>query len=122
MLSKLFAKDLEANKTPLVLSRFYTMPSNFLLMLLGFGMIFTLLNDAFCTTEILFTFGVLGVIPLLFYFSVFKGAQRVKEYHCGEKDTVEIAMPYFSLDKKWIRLFYMFVVLGFGVAFVGVLL
>lgn len=122
VLSKVFAQDLSIKREKLYLSPYYTLPSNFLLCLLGLGVLLTASNDAFSSFEILFTFLVFVSFPLLISFFLFKKAQRVGEYNCGEKGSAEISMYYFTLKKSWITLFHFGVIIGFVLAFVGILL
>lgn len=121
--TKLFAKDLSLENAPHVkLSKYYTLPSALLTFLL------------FCGGVIAYDFGFLGAIevlvpllliialPPLFAMLLFPKAQRVKEYHCGEKDQLELGMYSLRVAPKVIQIFYLIVLLGFSILLLGVLL
>ncbi len=122
VVTKLFALDVDAKKEEVYISKYYTIPSWFLVFLLFVGVIFALALGALSPLEILLPFVIFVLIPLGFFLFIFPQAQRVKEYHCGEKEGVELGMYYISIKESIIYYFYAFVLLGFALAFLGVVL
>lgn len=122
VVTKLFALDVERKREPITLSKYYTIPSWFFVFLLFVGVSFALAFGTLSPLEILLPLVILVLIPLSFFLFVFPKAQRAGEYHCGEKESAELGMYYFSIPKKYLMLFYALVLTGFTVAFIGVLL
>ncbi|MDY0120408.1 MAG: proton-conducting transporter membrane subunit [Sulfurimonas sp.] len=122
VVTKLFALDVDAKKEKVQLSKYYTIPSWFLVFLLFVGMVFALVLGALSPLEIFLPLVILVLIPLSFFLFIFPKAQRVKEYHCGEKEDVELGMYSFDIKERYTYYFYALVFLGFALAFLGVLL
>jgi ech hydrogenase subunit A len=122
VVTKLFALDVEGKKERVALSKYYTIPSWFLIFLLFVGVAFALAFGTLTPLEIFLPLVIFVLIPVSFFLFVFPKVQRVGEYHCGEKERAELGMYYFNINKRYITLFYAFVLLGFALAFVGVLL
>ena len=122
VVTKLFAWDVESKQERVVLSKYYTIPSWFLVFLLFLGVAFALAFGTLTPLEIFLPLVIFVLIPVSFFLFVFPKVQRVGEYHCGEKERAELGMYYFSINKRYITLFYIFVLFGFALAFTGVLL
>ena len=55
------------------------------------------------SVEILIPTLILAFTFIALYFSQYKVAHRVKEYHCGEKDEPSLGAYYFDIDDKFKR-------------------
>lgn len=123
VVTKLFAKDpsLEESRDT-KLSSYYTLPSAFLSLLL-FGGGFVAYDFGFLgALEVLIPFVLLVALPLFFALFVFPHAHRVKEYHCGEKDQLELAMFSLNIPLRVTQIFYGIVLFGLSVLLLGALL
>ena len=122
IVTKLFAKDSDAEVEKRDISLFYKVPSYLLVMMLFIGIYVSFQNNFLTNFEIFISTALLLLIPIFLEFFLFKKADRVKEYCCGEKDELEVSMYYFDLSdglKRWIRvLSYIFI----ATLFIGVLL
>lgn len=100
VLTKLFAKDMDAKTEPIKISKYYTLPSFLLLALLIVGIYLTFSMNLLSGVETLIPTFLIAIVPLLFVTLGFKNAHRVKEYNCGEKEEIELAMFYFHLSPR----------------------
>lgn len=97
VLTKLFAKDVDSKSTHVKISKYYTIPSFILLILLVVGIYISFDMQLLSVMEIITPLLLISIVPVLFASVLFKGAHRVKEYHCGEKDSLELSMYYFKM-------------------------
>lgn len=97
VLTKLFAKDVDSKSKHQKISKYYTIPSFILLILLIVGIYISFDMKLLSAMEIIIPLLLIAIVPVLFATVLFKGAHRVKEYHCGEKDSLELSMYYFKM-------------------------
>lgn len=101
VLTKLFAKDVDAKRSEEELPKLMFIPSALLVSLLIIGVIVSLKLELLNSFEIIVPSLLIAIVPLLFATLLFKNAHRVKEYHCGEKDELSVSMYYFEVAKKY---------------------
>ena len=102
VVTKLFAKDVNSSKEEhQEIPKLYTIPSFLLLIFLVIGIYISLEMELLSNSEIIVPFVLIAVVPLLFATLVFKKAHRVKEYHCGEKDELQLSMYYFDIPEVY---------------------
>lgn len=122
VLTKLFAKDMDIEQESIKISNYYTIPSYVLFGMLVVGVFISLDIRLLTMAEIVVpSLLIVGVI-LLLKFVVFKNAQRVREYHCGEKEELKVSMYYFEIDEKYKKLITIIAIVSIIVLFIGVLL
>lgn len=123
VLTKLFAKD--AGKKEILkvkISRYYSLPSFALVALLILGVLVSyqmrLLNSIEMIVPSIF------LLSLIFLFSslLFKNAQRVKEYHCGEKEELHLNMYYFEIPQLYKRVIHLIAITLIIIILVGVMI
>jgi ech hydrogenase subunit A len=76
-------------------------PSSILVSLLIIGILVSFDMKLLSTMEIIVPSLLIAIVPILFASVLFKKAHRVKEYHCGEKDELELSMYYFDVSEKY---------------------
>ena len=101
VVTKLFAKDMDIKQERVRISKYYTVPSFLLVTMLIIGIYISFSMEFLTSLEIIIPFLLIVIAPLLFTFVVFKKAHRVREYHCGEKDELEVSMYYFEICDKY---------------------
>ena len=122
VVTKLFAKDVDAVDVETKVSKYYTIPSFLLLALLVIGIYISFDMELLGRIEILVPLFLIAIVPVLFATILLKKAHRVKEYHCGEKDEVSLNMYYFHLPVKLQNSISILAILGMLILVVGVLL
>jgi len=80
----------------------FVLTSSSLVALLFYGIYKVYQLGYIGTFELLIPLAILGVTLLLLILSSYKGAHRVKEYNCAEKDEVVIQAFYFNIQKKYL--------------------
>lgn len=100
VVTKLFAKDVDAKPLHVSISGFYTLPSALLVVLLFAGIYIAFEKELLSAMEITVPLFLIAVVPLLFATLLFKKAHRVKEYNCGEKDEIKLSMYYFDMPQN----------------------
>ena len=102
VVTKLFAKDVEVKiQRDTVIPKLYTVPSFILLTLLVLGVYVSFDMKLLSSMEIVVPSILIAIVPLLFGVLLFKKAHRVKEYHCGEKDELQLSMYYFDISDRY---------------------
>ena len=122
VLTKLFAKDMDIKQERVRISKYYTIPSFLLLGMLIVGIYISFSMELLTSLEIIVPLSLIVIAPLLFTFVVFKKAHRVKEYHCGEKDELEVSMYYFEMTDKYKKIITFISLLLMIILVVGVIL
>jgi len=95
-------KKLEDEKT-LSMPYTYIFTSLSLVFLLIYGIYESYVYNFLSPVEILIPTMILVFTFIALYFSQYKIAHRVKEYHCGEKDEPSLGAYYFDIDDKFKR-------------------
>ena len=101
VVTKLFAKDMDKKQERVRISNYYLIPSFLLVAMLLVGIYVSFSMEFLTSLEVIVPTILIVGIPLLFTFVVFKKAHRVKEYHCGEKDELELSMYYFEIPSSY---------------------
>ncbi|MEA1955088.1 MAG: proton-conducting transporter membrane subunit [Campylobacterota bacterium] len=101
VVTKLFAKDIDAKIEKTIISKFYTIPSFILFALLIIGIYITFEMNFLTNIEIIIPTILIFIVPILFLLLIFKKSHRVKEYHCGEKEELKLSMYYFNISDKY---------------------
>lgn len=101
VVTKLFAKDMDKKQERVRISNYYLIPSFLLVAMLLVGIYISYSMEFLTSLEVIVPTILIVGIPLLFTFVVFKKAHRVKEYHCGEKDELELSMYYFEIPSSY---------------------
>ncbi|MCV6608784.1 MAG: proton-conducting transporter membrane subunit [Campylobacterales bacterium] len=100
VVTKLFNKSADTDKvdlTPIPFIYKYTS-----LSLVSIAVIGILVSFNYMTLfQVLIPIGILGLTIVMFYLTKIKDADRVKEYHCGEKDELELATYSFEVSNKY---------------------
>jgi len=122
VLTKIFAKDTDFKEESAKISKYYTLPSFALLTLLIFGIYVIYTMDLLSGAEVIIPTMLIALTPLLFATLLFKGAHRVKEYNCGEKEEIKLGMYYFDVSPKIQKIIAMIAILGMLILIVGVVL
>ena len=122
VLTKLFAKDVDYKQESLKISKYYTLPSFALLALLVIGIYVIFTMGLLSGAELIVPSVLIGLVPLFFATVSFKNAHRVKEYNCGEKEEIELAMFYFNISHRLQKLIYSVAIFGIIILLFGVLL
>ena len=122
VLTKLFAKDLDYKQENVKISKYYTVPSFALLLLLIVGIYVIFTMDLLSGVELIIPLVLISLVPLFFATVTFKNAHRVKEYNCGEKEEIQLGMYYFNVSNKVQNLIRFVAILGIFILVVGVLL
>jgi len=122
VVTKLFAKDMEIEQESITISKYYTVPSFILLAMLTTGIYITLDMKLLTSFEIIIPLILIATLPILFMFIIFKKAHRVKEYHCGEKDELELSMYYFDIPTKYKRIITTVAIASMSILLIGILL
>ncbi|EDZ61589.1 Ni/Fe hydrogenase, type 4, subunit D [Sulfurimonas gotlandica GD1] len=123
VVTKLFAKDVsskEDNHTPL--PKLYMIPSSILVSLLIIGILVSYDMKLLSSTEIIVPSLLIAIVPILFVSVLFKKAHRVKEYHCGEKDELELSMYYFAVSDGYKKIITAVAILLILILVVGAVL
>ena len=106
VLTKLLPKTSEDIKESVSIPLNYILTSSILVCLLLFG-IFQLYNmNVISLYELIVPLGIIVLSVVLLIFSNYTKAHRMKEYNCGEKDSVVIAPFYFHLNEKYVKLLH----------------
>lgn len=122
VVTKLFAKDVEAKVEKVEISGYYTVPSAILILLLILGIYISFNLNFLSGAEIIVPFILIAVVPLLFATLLFKKAHRVKEYNCGEKDEIKLNMYYFHMPSYIQKAIMSVAIFGMWILIMGVLL
>jgi ech hydrogenase subunit A len=122
VVTKLFAKDVDAKVQHVEISKYYTIPSFMLLGMLIIGVYLSYDMGLLTTLEVLVPSILIVGIPLLFASLTFKKAYRVKEYHCGEKEEVKLGMYYFELSDNNKRIITIIAIVAMIVLVIGSIL
>ena len=102
IVTKLFAKDANKysfDKEVLPKTYFFTSLSLVFILIIGLFVVFNF--TLFSTFSIIVPALLILIVPFLFYAFKIRNADRVKEYHCGEKDEFQVAVYYFGINKKY---------------------
>ncbi len=121
VVTKLFAKDVEIKTVDIKISKFYTIPSYLLLILLVVGIYISFELELLSSLEIIVPLFLVAIVPLLFALILFKKADRVKEYNCGEKDEIQLNMYYFHMSHRIQKNIAMIAIAGMLLLIVGVM-
>ncbi|MEA3289306.1 MAG: proton-conducting transporter membrane subunit [Campylobacterota bacterium] len=97
----------------------YIFTSSALTILLVFGIYEAYIYGFMGNLEIGIAAFVFVLTFVLLYFSKYKKAHRVKEYNCGEKDTVELGAFYFDMDEKYQKLITAIAILLISLIIIG---
>jgi len=122
VVTKLFAKDVDVTSRHVEISKFYTIPSFLLFILLIIGIYISFEKELLSFMEIVVPLLLIAVVPVLFATLFFKKAHRVKEYNCGEKDEIVLNMYYFHMPKTVHKYIINISIIGMSLLIVGVLL
>ncbi|MCX6076138.1 MAG: proton-conducting transporter membrane subunit [Campylobacterales bacterium] len=122
VVTKLFVKDVETKTVDIKISKFYTIPSYLLLILLVVGIYISFELELLSSLEIIVPLFLVAIVPLLFALILFKKADRVKEYNCGEKDDIQLNMYYFHMPSVIKKDIAIIAVVGMCILILGVLL
>jgi len=122
VVTKLFAKNVDSKPRYVEISKYYTFTSSILLILLAVGVYISFDMELLNSVEILVPIIFIIVTPLLFATLLFKKAHRVKEYHCGEKDELELSMYYFHMPKVVQKTITVLAIVGMWILIMGVIL
>ncbi|MFA6191045.1 MAG: proton-conducting transporter membrane subunit [Sulfurimonas sp.] len=122
VVTKLFAKNVEIKTVDIKISKFYTIPSYLLLILLIVGIYISFELELLSSLEIIVPLFLVAIVPLLFALILFKKADRVKEYNCGEKDDISLNMYYFHMPSVIKKDIAIIAVVGMCILILGVLL
>ena len=106
LLTKLLPKTSLSIEEKVKIPLNYIVTSSILICLLLFGTLKLYEMQFISSYELLIPLGVLLVSFVLLLFSSYKKAHRIKEYNCGEKDSVEIAPFYFHLNDKYLKVLH----------------
>lgn len=129
VVTKLFAKDVDFEQTNtksdsfehVEISKFYTIPSFLLLILLIIGIYISFAKELLSSAEIIVPLLLIALVPMLFALLIFKKAHRVKEYNCGEKDDIQLNMYYFHMPQRMKRYIAMITIAGMLLLIAGVM-
>jgi ech hydrogenase subunit A len=122
LLTKLLAKDSDKKRTKVIeISKFYTVPSFILVVLLMVGIYINYDMKLLSDLEIMIPLLLIVLLFIAFFKLLFKNAHRVKEYHCGEKDEVVLSMYYFELPSFWEKMIKFITLIAIVFLFIGVL-
>lgn len=122
VVTKFLVKDKNIENNNISISYNFTFTSSLLVLLLVFGIYKLFTYNLFGSTEIIVSSLLILVTFLLLYFSKYKNADRVKEYNCGEKDSVTLNAFYFDIDNKYKKaIFYISIILIVLIIIGGVL-
>lgn len=123
VLTKLFAQDVDRSPTQRVsISKFYSLPSWIVVGALFVGIGVSYAMGLLSSFEILTPLILILTLLLLSVSLLFKGAHRVKEYYCGEKESMRTNMYYFSISQKYQKAIYFISLAILLTLFLGVLL
>lgn len=122
VVAKLFAKEVDSKSLHVKISKYYTIPSFLLLILLFIGIAVSFKKELLSSTQIIVPLVLILLIPLLFSTLLFKNSHRVKEYNCGEKDGLKLGMYYFYLSDTTKKVITAITIIAMMVLIVGVLL
>ncbi len=122
VVTKLFAKDVDAKARHVEISAYYTVPSAILVIFLVLGIYISFDLNLLSGAEIIVPVILIAVVPLLFATLLFKNAHRVKEYNCGEKDEIKLSMYYFHMPKYIQKAIIITAILGMWILVIGVLI
>ncbi len=134
VVTKLFAKDVDMKEQHtentlsqsstlyVKISKFYTLPSFLLLILLVIGIYISFELELLGSLEIIVPLFLVAIVPLLFALILFKKADRVKEYNCGEKEDIALNMYYFHMPSVIKKDIAIIAVAGMCILILGVLL
>ncbi|MBU0632709.1 pesticidal protein Cry5Ba [bacterium] len=122
VVAKLFAKDVDLKLPHVEISKFYTIPSFLLLILLFIGIAISFEREFLSSAQIIVPLVLILLIPILFSTLLFKNAHRVKEYNCGEKDGLKLGMYYFYLTERTTKSISAVSIIGLLILIIGVLL
>jgi len=87
--------------------------TSFILVFLIFLGVFKLYTMTYISFyELLIPLSILVISFVLLMFSSYKKAHRVKEYHCGEKDSIIIQPFYFHINSKYLQVLQ-YIAIGF---------
>ncbi len=102
VLSRLFAKEgLAKSSRKKEIPKLFTWSASSLVVLLGLSIVVAYQLNLLSLLELLIPTLLLFSLVLLFSTVPFKNAQRVKEYHCGERDILKASMFYFDISKRY---------------------
>jgi ech hydrogenase subunit A len=121
VVTKIFAKDATKSKEVKIPFIFFNTSFAFLVMLIV-GVYVSIGEHLLEAIEILLPIILIAITPLLFNYIIFKKAHRVKEYHCGEKNEVELNMFYFDISQKSVKIIYTISIALMVILIVGVVL
>jgi len=122
VVTKLFAKDVDSKSRYVEISKYYTIPSFILLAMLIIGIYISFKIQLLTALEIIIPLFLIAIVPILFVTLLFKKAHRVKEYHCGEKDELELSMYYFHMPKSVQKAITIVSIIGMWILMIGVML
>ncbi len=123
VVTKLFAKEVNSEKVEhRVIPKLYTVPSFILLALLIIGIYISFDMKLLKGMEIIVPSLLIAIVPLLFASILFKKAHRVKEYHCGEKEELQLSMFYFDMPESYKKAIAVIAMASMIILVVGVML
>ncbi|MEA2091230.1 MAG: proton-conducting transporter membrane subunit [Campylobacterota bacterium] len=123
VVTKLFAKNVDAKmQEKKVIPKLYKIPSFILLVLLIIGVYISFDMEWLSSMEIIVPFVLIAIVPILFASLLFKKAHRVKEYHCGEKEELQLSMYYFEIPQSYKKAITAVAIVSMIILVVGVLL
>ena len=122
VLTKLFAKDMDLKQDSISISKYYTVPSFILTIMLVLGIYICFEMNLLSAFEIIIPLLLVSLVPLLFIFILFKKAHRVKEYNCGEKEDLHLGMYYFDISDGYKNAISIIAVISISILIIGGLL
>jgi ech hydrogenase subunit A len=84
----------------------YILTSFSLVSLLLFGVYISYIYNFLNATQIAIPLSILAFTFILLRYSTFKYAKKVKEYNCGEKDTIDLSAYYFEVNDKYKKIIF----------------
>lgn len=123
VVTKLLVKDKTIKQDKDIgISYNFTFTSSLLTLFLVFGIYKLYSYNLFGSIELIISSLLILITFLLLYFSNYKKADIVKEYNCGEKDSISLNAFYFDIDKKYKKaIVYISMVLIVSIIIGGVL-
>lgn len=122
VVTKLFASDIDSKQNIVTISKYYTIPSFILLIMLLIGIYEMFSMDILSNMQIVVPLILITLVPLLFMTLFFRNANRVKEYNCGEKEEIKLNMYYFDIPEKMKTVITIISILVMLILIVGVAL
>lgn len=122
VVTKLFASDIDSKQNIVTISKYYTIPSFILLIMLLIGIYEMFSMDVLSNMQIIVPLILITLVPLLFMTLFFRNANRVKEYNCGEKEEIKLNMYYFDIPEKMKTVITIISILVMLILIVGVAL